>query len=68
MIDLIHSHANKRHLDPFDWNRTVQINTKGIDSTDFGLTPNNQDLLISQGYKAMTSYIDQFDNTWVSPN
>jgi len=57
LADLLQSYANKRHLDPYDWHRTIRINTLDIRATQFALTKKDQDDLIAEGKKAAQDYL-----------
>ena len=59
LIDLIHSNANKRHLDDYDWHRTVRIDTGTTKSTNFDLTKEEQDALVLAGKQAVIDYLQK---------
>lgn len=64
--EILHSYANKRHLDPYDWHRTIRINTLDIKSTQFDLSKKDQDDLITEGRKATNEYLKKYDASWLS--
>ena len=62
LVDMVHMTANKRHLDDFDWHRTIRIDDQGVKSTDFDLTPDTQNALIASGRSAVIDYIDKYED------
>ncbi len=64
--DILHSYANKRHLDSHDWHRTIRINTLDIKSTQFDLTRRDQNNLIKEGRKATEEYLKQYNSSWLN--
>lgn len=66
LTDLLHSMANKRHLDDYDWHRTIRINTLDVKATDFNLNKNTQDTLIGIGKDATMQYLNQYGSSWLN--
>jgi len=66
LADLLHQTSNKRHLDAYDWHRTVRINTLDFRSTDFNLSKDDQDLLIQKGEDATHEYLASYDSSWLN--
>lgn len=66
LSDLLHQTANKRHLDSYDWHRTVRIDTGNISATDFKLSGKQQDYLIEQGQDATEKYLSSYDSSWLN--
>lgn len=52
--------ANKRHLNDFDWHRTVYINSLGISATDFSLSRKDKINLMESGKKGILDYYTWF--------
>jgi len=48
----------KQHLHIDDWHRTVHIDTLGVKTTDFDLSPSQKKNLISSGKKSMEQYLE----------
>ncbi len=65
-INILHTYANKRHLDPYDWHRTVRINTLDVKGTQFDLPKPEQDRLIEQGRKATEEYLAKYESSWLN--
>lgn len=61
LADLIHQMANKRHLDDYDWHRTVRINTLDVKTTDFKISTETQSVLIQKGIEATRKYISEYN-------
>ena len=66
LADLLHQSANKRHLDPYDWHRTIRIDTGTISATNFALSKDDQDFLIDQGKDATIKYLDSYQSDWMN--
>ena len=66
LSDILHSYANKRHLDPHDWHRTIRINTMAIKATQFDLTKKDQDDLLAEGKKATEAYLRTYNKDWLN--
>ena len=66
LADLLHQTSNKRHLDDYDWHRTVRINTLDISATDFNLKKPVQDLLIEKGEEALRAYLSSYNSGWLN--
>ena len=64
LAELLHVAANKRHLDEYDWHRTIRINTLNISGYDFQLDKGKQDTLICQGKVATKSYLNEYSSCW----
>lgn len=60
------SSPNKRNLDPYDWHRTIRINTLDIKTTQFDLTRKDQDNLMAKGCEATGDYLNEYNNTWLN--
>ena len=66
IVNGLHEAANRRHLDDYDWHRTMTINTQDISATDFNLSKESQAQLINQGRKAAETYLKDYKNTWLN--
>ncbi len=53
--------ANKAHLHENDWHRTVFIDGKGVGTTDFNLSPDKVEELISSGETGTNDYFHWFE-------
>lgn len=58
MLDM----ANKSHLHPNDWHRTVFIDAAGVSATDFGLGRALVSKLIANGVQGTENYLRWFTN------
>jgi NTE family protein len=58
--------ANKAHLVPEDWNRTIFIDTLDVGTTDFNIKKEKIDALIKSGRECTMKYFDWRDkeNHW----
>lgn len=56
LLSFIYSMANKKHLHSNDWNRTVFIDTKGVQTTEFDLGKDKISALISSGQQGVTTH------------
>lgn len=61
LTDIIHSFANKRHLDPYDWHRTIRLNTLQIKTTQFDLNDDEKKALMHEGRKATEEYLKNYN-------
>lgn len=70
LLDFMMETANKAHLQPYDWNRTVFIDTVGVRTSDFSLPQHKIDELIKSGKSAVQKYFDwrmnRSDDPWKS--
>ncbi len=64
LVELIHHTANTRHLDEYDWHRTIQIDTAGVKGTEFDLSDKKQSLLIDNGKQATDAYVQAYSSEW----
>ena len=53
---------DNRHLEEEDWNRTVYINTIGVHTTDFNLSPERKQKLIESGCAGALRYFEWWDS------
>jgi NTE family protein len=59
MLGTMQSWNDQMHLDaPGVIERTIFVDTLGVNTTDFGITPAMQDALFESGRKAATSFLD----------
>lgn len=61
MLDFLTKSANSTHLKDKDFKRTIRINTLDISSTQFDLSPQQVDALVSEGRKGAKEYFDWRD-------
>jgi NTE family protein len=59
--------ANKAHLHENDWHRTAFIDGKGVGTTDFNLSPDKVEALISSGEAGTNDYLSWFDDPGAKP-
>jgi NTE family protein len=59
--------ANKLHLKPADWDRTVVIDAAGVNSTDFSLSDDKVKLLMQNGVTGTQHYLDWFTSPTSDP-
>ncbi len=59
-VNLLADLANKVHLSPYDWQRTVYIDTGTVRATDFHLKPEQVQELLRRGDEAVASYLAWF--------
>ena len=50
------------HLHSDDWQRTIYIDTLGVNSLDFGLSNSMKQALVKSGYDFTTAYLDWYNN------
>ena len=53
---------NNVHLHSDDWQRTVYIDTLGVNSIDFKLPDSTKQALVDSGYEYTTAYFDWYNN------
>ena len=53
---------NNVHLHSDDWQRTVYIDTLGVNSLDFKLSDKKKEALVESGYNYTTAYLDWYNN------
>lgn len=58
LVRTVMSVQDSQHLHSDDWHRTVYIDTLGVETTDFGLTDEKKDALVSSGKNAARRYLD----------
>jgi NTE family protein len=56
LVNFLMEMANKKHLHPNDWNRTVFIDTLDVKTTDFKLSPAKIQDLLASGRKGVNDY------------
>lgn len=61
LIGTLMAAQDNRHLEEADWNRTVYINTLGIGTTDFNLSPERKKKLIESGRAGAVNYFDWWE-------
>lgn len=68
LLNFLMEMANKVHLNPDDWNRTIFIDTKDVKTTDFKLPQTKIDELIKSGEDCVHHYFEwrNADNKWNS--
>lgn len=66
LADLLHQATNKKHLDDYDWHRTIRINALKVKSTDFSLDSETQDALIEKGQEATKKYLTDYNDSWLN--
>lgn len=66
LINFMMEMANKKHLHNDDWNRTIFIDSLDVKTTDFKLSDDKINALISNGQKAVNDYFlwKDNDNKW----
>lgn len=62
LAGLVVDMANKVHLKPADWQRTIYIDTGNIRATDFDLKPADIAALLESGERAAERYLQWFFN------
>jgi NTE family protein len=55
------------HLHSDDWQRTIYIDTLGVGTTDFGLTPAKSNALVRSGKRHTEAYFKWFDDLSSDP-
>ena len=59
---------DSRHLHSNDWQRTIYIDTLGVNSTDFDIDDTKKEALLGSGIKYTNKYFDEwFDNPVQNP-
>jgi NTE family protein len=61
LIKTVLDSQNNIHLHSDDWHRTIYIDTKGVSTTDFGLSDQKKTELIGSGKQGATDYFKWFD-------
>jgi len=56
IMTFMYESANKAHLHKNDWNRTVFIDSLGVKTTDFDITPEEVEALIDSGRKGVQEH------------
>ncbi|MGX9519188.1 patatin-like phospholipase family protein [Vibrio mediterranei] len=61
LVNTVLEAQQSRHLDSDDWKRTVYIDTKGMNTTDFDLSDERKAMLIQSGREDCEHYFDWLD-------
>lgn len=56
LFGFLYESANKRHLNPNDWKRTIFLDTGGVKGTDFDLPSRKIKMLVDNGKKGVEDY------------
>lgn len=62
LVNTVMEDRQNTHLHDDDWHRTVFIDTLGVKTTDFGITPQQKTALIDSGRINSERYFTWFDN------
>lgn len=61
LVETLLESQNHRHLHDDDWQRTIYINTLGVKTTEFGITPEKKSALIKSGRQCTEKYFQWYD-------
>lgn len=68
LIHTVLESQQNSHLHSDDWARTIYIDTKGVSTTDFGLSEAKKKELVKSGKDCALAYFDWFDNAEKAAN
>ena len=63
MIETILDAQNNQHLHSDDWHRTIYIDTLGVKTTEFDLSDDKKNELITSGSDATVRYLTWWNDT-----
>ncbi len=68
LINTLMEAQQNSHLHSDDWARTVYIDTLGVNTTDFDLSDEKKQQLVTSGQQGADSYFKWYDKSKVAPN
>jgi len=67
LVGFLTDMANKIHLHENDWHRTIFIDAKGVKTTEFNLSSEKVEELVTSGEQGTKAYFEWFENDRESP-
>lgn len=64
LVGFMHTMANKKHLHKNDWNRTIFIDTKDVNTTDFDISKEKINSLIESGENGVKTHFKWRDKNF----
>ena len=62
LVETILSIQNNYHLHSDDWERTIYVDSLGVGTTDFDLSDDKKEALVTSGRTSTQKYLDWYDN------
>ena len=67
LVSALMNQQERQHLHSDDWQRTLYINTLDVGTTDFNLSPQKQQSLVTQGIQGAETYLQWFEDPTQTP-